>query len=61
MESEKVKECEADRFETLNVGCNGGYDTMEFQSTCGTEFNSGAYTTGFSFRKPDCEFIIPPK
>lgn len=42
MEGEKVKkECDAEKFDNLNVGCSGDHDTMEFQSACGPESNSG--------------------
>lgn len=40
------KDCDVDKFESLNIGCTGTSDTMEFHSSCGIESNSG---TDFSF------------
>ncbi|KAK6644914.1 hypothetical protein RUM43_001190, partial [Polyplax serrata] len=48
MEVEKVKDCDADKFESLNVGCLGGHDTMEFQSACGPDSDSGAVPETFT-------------
>lgn len=40
--NDKIKICDSEKFESLNVGCTGvGRDTMEFQSSCGPETNSG--------------------
>ena len=35
------KDCDVDKFESLNIGCTGTSDTMEFYSSCGSESNSG--------------------
>lgn len=35
------KDCNVDKFESLNVGCTGTSDTMEFHSSCGSDSNSG--------------------
>ncbi|KAL0281227.1 UNVERIFIED_CONTAM: hypothetical protein PYX00_002278 [Menopon gallinae] len=40
-EREEIKkDCNIDKFESLNIGCSGVSDTMEFESSCGVESNS---------------------
>ncbi|KAK6633602.1 hypothetical protein RUM44_004209 [Polyplax serrata] len=57
MEVEKVKDCDADKFESLNVGCLGGHDTMEFQSACGPDSDS-VYSCHGSWEENGTYYLI---
>lgn len=51
------KDCDVDKFESLNVGCTGTSDTMEFYSSCGSESNS-AYSCYGSWEENGTFYLI---